>query len=100
MFRKREVTLISETYTTDSLMQRIPMESRTTVIAQVDSVSGNEFFEGGKAGITPEFRITLNHFAFNGEKIVEIDGIRYGVYRTYRDTPYTIELYVERKGGV
>ena len=37
---------------------------------------------------------------YEGEEIVEFEGTRYGVYRTYRGRDDTIELYLERKAGV
>lgn len=36
---------------------------------------------------------------YDGEPIVEYNGQRYSVYRTYIGRDDTIELYVERKGG-
>lgn len=38
-------------------------------------------------------------FDYNGEDIVEIDGNRYSVYRTYRAKADEIELYLEKKAG-
>ena len=100
MYRKRTIKLIKETYTTDLIGQRVPTETAKEYIAEVDSVSRSEFYQAGQIGLTPEYRFKLNKLAYNGEKIVEYNGIRYGVYRTYESSPYTIELYVERKGGV
>ena len=100
MYRKRVIKLISITYQTDALGQRVPTETATEYTADVDSVTRNEFFEAGKAGITPEYRVTLNRLTYNGERIVEIDGERYGVYRTYERSPFVIELYCEKKGGI
>ena len=37
---------------------------------------------------------------YNGEKEVELDGIKYGIYRTYEVDKDYVELYCERKGGV
>ena len=100
MYRKRIITLISETYTQDAIGQTDTHEHDTEVIAQVDSVSQSEFFEAGQVGIVPEYRFTLNKYAYNGEKIVEYEGARYGIYRTYEASPYTIELYASRKDGI
>jgi hypothetical protein len=35
-----------------------------------------------------------------GEREVELDGKKYGIYRTYERNQDYIELYCERKGGV
>ena len=39
-------------------------------------------------------------YDYEGESIVEIDGTRYGVYRTYLGKNETLELYLEQKTGV
>ena len=36
---------------------------------------------------------------YEGEELAEIDGVRYGVYRTYLGSNESIELYLERKTG-
>jgi len=69
------------------------------VMCQVDSVSQNEFFEGGRNGLNPEFKFTLFFADYNDETIVEYNGKTYSVYRTYYRRTDKIELYVERKGG-
>ena len=70
------------------------------VYCQVDSVTRAEFFEGGRNGLNPEFRITMFFKDYNGERDVVYNGKAYAVYRTYRGRKDEIELYVERKGGV
>lgn len=65
----------------------------------MNSVTRNEFFEGGRNGLNPEYQITMFSYDYNGESIVKYNGERYGVYRTYNGRDDTIELYVERKGG-
>ena len=66
----------------------------------ITGVSAAEFFEAGRAGIRPEYRVTVFAFDYNGESIVELEGVRYGVYRTYLESGEDIELYLERKAGV
>lgn len=39
-------------------------------------------------------------YDYQGEEIAEINGDRYGIYRTYFATTDTIELYLEKKAGV
>ena len=39
-------------------------------------------------------------YDYGHEKIVELDGVRYGVYRTYLGKNESIELYLESKVGV
>ena len=70
------------------------------VWGQVTSIDRMEFYQAGQHNLKPEIRITIWFAEYNGQELVEIDGERYGVYRTYRrDYSDEIELYVERKAG-
>lgn len=70
------------------------------VFAQIHSVTRNEFFEGGRNGLNPEFQFTVFQGDYDGESVCEYEGKRYAIYRTYivPGTDY-IELYAERQGG-
>lgn len=69
------------------------------VYAQVDSVTRDEFYEGGRNGLNPEYRFTMFAYDYQGEDTVEYNGRTYAIYRTYLGREDTIELYAERKGG-
>lgn len=100
MDRSRVLTLLSESYQPDNIGQPIPAETRKDVFCNLTRVSASEFFEAGRAGLKPEYRATMFSHDYEGEEIVELDGLRYGVYRTYLGKNETIELYLERKAGV
>lgn len=100
MDRSRILTLIEEAYKPDALGQLIPTETRRDVYCNLSSVSASEWFDGGRAGLNPEYRATMFVYDYNGERIAELDGVRYGVYRTYLAQNEFIELYLERKAGV
>lgn len=100
MDRSRVLTLISETYTEDAIGQQVPQESRRDVFGNVSSVSASEFFDAGRSGLKPEWRVTLFSPDYSGEEIVELEGVRYSVYRTYLGKNEAIELYLERKAGI
>lgn len=100
MDRSRVLTLIGVTYEADSIGQQVPVETQRDVYCNVTSVSASEFFDAGRAGLKPEYRATLFVHDYGGEEIVELDGVRYGVYRAYLGRNETIELYLERKAGV
>ena len=76
----------------------VQTESRT-VMCQADSVSRNEFFEGGRNGLNPELVFRVFFADYRQESELEYKGDRYAVYRTYRGSGDLIELYAERKGG-
>jgi len=93
------VTLISETYTQDALGILRATETPTEVFAQITSVSASEWFEGGRAGLNPEFRAEVYSAEYSGQKILEKNGVRYAIYRTYQSSIDRIELYCELKKG-
>lgn len=99
MDRSDVIKLISETNSQDANGVWRRTESKRQVFCQCDSVSRDEFFNGGRNGLNPEYRFTMFGPDYDGEKVVEYKGKRYGVYRTYMARTDTLELYVERKGG-
>lgn len=99
MRRDTPIYLISESYTLDDYGIPIPTQTKTKVFGTVSSVTGKEWFEGGRSGLNPEYRIEIYPFEYNGEKILEKDGMLYSIYRTYQAKNDSLELYVERKQG-
>lgn len=97
--RNDVITLISRTYTKDEYGVQKPTEVSRQVYCDVTSVRAAEHFEGRAAGLNPELRFVLFAYDYQGEEIVEHNGERYSVYRTYRTKNDTVELYTERKGG-
>ena len=93
------IELITVTRTKDQNGIDQKTEKSKTVYGYVDSVSAAEFFEGGRNGLNPEIRVTMTVLDYSGQTILERDGERFGVYRTYRPNNGTVELYAERKGG-
>ena len=100
MDKSRVLTLISETYHEDSIGQLVPEETRREVYCNVSSISASEWFDAGRNGLKAEYRATMFLYDYQGEKIAELDGVRYSIYRTYMGRNETIELYLERKAGV
>lgn len=100
MDRSRTIKLIKQTYQTDEIGQKVPVETEKEVFCSVSSVSGSEWFEAGRNGIKPEIKVTMFCPDYQGEEIVELDGTRYSVYRTYLAKHELIELYLEKKAGV
>lgn len=100
MVRSNVICLIDCTYTTDVLGQQIATETSRQVFCDVKSVSQAEWFEGGRNGLKPEYKITMFLYDYNGEKVAEFDGVRYSIYRTFKAQNEVIELYLEAKAGV
>lgn len=100
MDRSEVLTLISKTFTTDTMGQKVAVETSKTVYCEIDSVTMSEFYEAGKAGLKAEFRATMNREEYSGEELCALNTVRYGIYRTYMTKNGKIELYLERKTGV
>ena len=94
-----ELTLIAQTITTDDYNVEVISESERTVLCEVFSITQSEFFAAANTELQPELRFTVFFGDYENESVVEFQGTRYAVYRTYRSGDY-MELYVERKIGV
>lgn len=100
MGRSDVITLISVSIGEDEFgIPRIVTEEPREVMCQVDSVTRSEFFDAGRNGLNPEFVFRVFFADYEGERIVEYNGKRYGIYRTYHGRDDVVELYAERKGG-
>lgn len=100
MDRSTPITLIAESYAKNDYGQLRPTKTERKVYAQIDSVSRQEFFEGGRNGLNPELVFRMFVGDYKDEREIEYNGKCYGVYRTYFARNDIIELYTERKGGL
>ena len=99
MDRSDIITLYKDTVTYDDYGVAVKTRTGREVFCKVDSVTRSEFFEAGRAGLNPEYRITMFFGDYEGEALVGYNGRNYSVYRTYQAKTDIIELYVERKAG-
>lgn len=96
----KKLVLISKEYTIDSIGQRVPKEERKEVFCDVGSVTAGEFARAGAIGFKPVYQFKVWEAEYNGQEIVEYDGQRYSVYRTYLSENHRMELYVHKDVGV
>lgn len=94
------INLISETKTQDEIGQFVSQETSRQVYCDVRSISASEWFDAGRDGYKPSLCFIMFAPDYAGERIVEYNGKRYGIYRTYVGRNERIELYAESKGGV
>lgn len=93
--------LIHQSYEIDEIGQRIPFEELIEVLCHIESIGQREFFSAGQNGINSDIKIVTNAVNYNNEEIIEYNGGRYGIYRTFRrNDSDEIELYCEWKGGI
>lgn len=99
MDRSNIIKLIAKTKTQDNFGVWVSTETEREVFCDVSSVTRAEFFDGGRNGLNPEYVFTMFFGDYDGETVLEYNGKRYGIYRTYHAKTDVIELYAERKGG-
>lgn len=101
-----QIYLIAQTYETDSLGQRIPVDGTPSPVwAKLKSVSRSEWAAAGQHGLQPQLVAIIYAMEYADQPVVVIGegktARRYAVYRTYRpENSEYIELYLERKVGV
>lgn len=99
MDRSNVITLVSRSFTSDEYGIQTPTETVRDVYASVQSVSLEEWTQGGRLGLNPEYRFTMFEPDYEGEEIVIYKGVRFSIYRTYHARNDSIELYAERRSG-
>lgn len=102
MNRAITIDLITRKYTTDTMGQKVYTETKNTVYGTLSSISRAEwvsYSQTGRQGLVPAYTVTTFFGNYSGESIAEIDGVRYGIYRTYERDDEQIELYLEKKAG-
>lgn len=94
------LTLISESYTTDEIGQKIPADPvRREIFVNGLSISRAEWFAAQNAGLDIEFAFQTPSVNYAGEQYAEYNGRKYLIYRTY-ERDGTTELYLSKRGGV
>lgn len=99
MDRSAVLTLVSTTHIQDIYGVWRTVTQTRDIFCDVMSVSRDEFFEGGRNGLNPEYRFDVFGPDYEGETVCEYQGLRYAIYRTYQTRTDTLELYVQREGG-
>lgn len=96
--RSNVCELVKEEYSKNDYGVMVASTVKRSVFCDITSVSASEWFEGGRNGLNPEKRVKMFRFDYEGEKIVEIEGNTFTIYRTFEDGD-EIELYLERRQG-
>ena len=99
MDRSTPIYLVGVTRAQNSIGEWITTETPRMVYANVSSVSASEYFNASQIGLNPDVRFTMFAPDYQGELIVEYNGIRYSVYRTYLAKTDRMELYAQREAG-
>ena len=74
-----------------------PSETKRTVFCTVKSIGQQEAYLAMGQGLNPELKVILAHdFEYGGERLCELDGVRYDILRTYITEADGIELSLPR----
>ena len=74
-----------------------PEETRRTVFCTLRSIGQQEAYQAMGQGLNPELKVVLAHdFEYEGERLCEINGVRYDILRTYITETDGIELTLQR----
>lgn len=93
--------LIKENYVQDEIGQMVPSETETEIYVEILSVTRSEWAAASRDGLNPAIMLRTQRLNYLGERIAELEGVRYGVYRTYTPPDSDlIEIYLEEKAGV
>lgn len=95
-----KIKLIGATFENDEYGVLRRTETVREVFADIQSVTQTEFFEGGRNGLRPQYKITMFAPEYRGEMMIQYGDQKLWVYRTYQPNSDKIELYVQKEAGV
>lgn len=91
------LTLIQQTRGVDEYGDPTISETRRDVFCRLTSIGQKEFYQAHAVGLQPELKFVLSDYLdYSGETLVEHDGQRYRILRTYR-AGLELELVVYRE---
>ena len=91
------LTLIQQTHGVDEYGDPAITETTREVLAKLGSIGQKEFYQAHAVGLQPELKFVLaDYLDYEGEALVEHNGQRYRVLRTYRKGQ-ELELTVYRE---
>jgi SPP1 family predicted phage head-tail adaptor len=74
-----------------------PTETKRTVPCTIKSIGQQEAYLAMGQGLNPELKVILAHdFEYEGERMCELDGVKYDILRTYITETDGIELTLQR----
>lgn len=95
-----EIDLLKEDrFTSDGIGNQIPQYKRSTVMGYEDRLSRNEFYQAGQSGIELSKLFVIHPFEYSNEKIIEFEGQKYTIIRTYQRDHEELEIVCQAKLG-
>ena len=79
------ITLIQQNRSVDDYGDPVITETTRDVFAKLGSIGQKEFYQAHAVGLQPEIKFVLaDYLDYDGEELVQHNGHRYRVLRTYR----------------
>jgi SPP1 family predicted phage head-tail adaptor len=91
--------LLSVTTTQDDLGQFIKTEKSYMVFCAKMSITRAEFNSAGNLGYKPQLMLIVDSDSYENEKLVEFEGKKYSIYKTFQRNDNFTEVYCEVKSG-
>jgi hypothetical protein len=91
--------LLSITSTKDELGQAILEEKPYMVFCSKLSITRAEFNASGSLGHKPDMMLVVDSDAYDQEKYLEYQNVKYSIYKSFRRNDGFSELYCEVKQG-
>jgi len=91
-----ELKLISKTFKDDGIGNKRPIEKEEIILCAEKSVGRTEFYAAAAVDLKPSIVLVVHSYEYNGETIVEYEGTRYKIIKTYKVSFEELELTCER----
>lgn len=96
----KDAYLIARTFAFDSYGNQTATETKTLIPIDDKSITRDEFYRAGEQKLNPEMMVTTAAVNYSNEELIEIDGVKYAIYRKYSDDKTDdIELYLRKEVG-
>lgn len=93
MEQDTSIVLIAQTKTHNAYGAAVIEETSKTVMCRRRSVGRADYYNGLQSGLSQEHIFITHPINYSGEEYLEYKGKRYGITRTYQNTPDTLEIY-------
>lgn len=101
MDKSEQITLEAPKYREDGLAQLVQDGvTQRTVFCRVQDIKRSEWAAAAHNGKRAAYCVIVWADEYQGEEVAILNGVRYGIYRTYSPNGEDMELYLEQKAGV
>ena len=92
---RNEVDLLTIKNDVDDIGDVVETVTRNTIFCNEKSISQSEFYQAHAQGLKPQIKLVIKVADYNKEQVVECEGVRYRVLRTFKSSSEDIELVLD-----